>query len=471
MKNLVLVFLSVFIIVTHGGPTHALGVTHVTPSQKPFSIIIDLLPKSLSDFLVERTDFEAWFGEKHDLGYILETRRVKLLNEYGIPEERVCVVDSYFNKKQILECAEKLSHFFQRPPSHVFTSQETAIESAASIREIYKLQGMYPEQAKRFRDKVVMKSFLTDVLFPPLIELKDANLNDAITFASEHNYPLLFKPRSASGSHGIVVVANENELKSSFEEIKNTEGDLADYTLEKFIYGPTFHADGVIHNGDFVTLSVWENFPSTNYQSYRDFQPGGGVQVDDQNLFFKAQVLVKNALKSLGQQNGIFHLEFIKGDHSGELYFLETAARCGGGFTIDAVYQATGMNLFQEGARVEFGLEPSLLQEHKHEPSLTVVSYLVVLHSGPKNHTLTNLEYLNLEDNMTHKSVDEYEVSSLTWYQKSGFLGKILTNDSQVFNRWNQTAFFIRSKNSQFAKEHLLNLQETVSCNWSMIPQ
>jgi biotin carboxylase len=50
---------------------------------------------------------------------------------------------------------------------------------------------------------------------------------------------------------------------------------------------------------------------------------------------------------------GVSHAEFIKGAEDGRFYFLETAARVGGANIAEMVHVATGINLWQEWARIE----------------------------------------------------------------------------------------------------------------------
>jgi len=61
-------------------------------------------------------------------------------------------------------------------------------------------------------------------------------------------------------------------------------------------------------------------------------------------------------LRSLGIDNGVTHAEFIKAHEDGEFYFLEIAARVGGAFVSDMIEMASGINLWQEWARLEIAM-------------------------------------------------------------------------------------------------------------------
>jgi hypothetical protein len=56
---------------------------------------------------------------------------------------------------------------------------------------------------------------------------------------------------------------------------------------------------------------------------------------------------------ALGLVRGVAHAEFIRAHADGEFYFLECAARVGGAYINEMVEAATGINLWQEWARIE----------------------------------------------------------------------------------------------------------------------
>jgi biotin carboxylase len=58
-------------------------------------------------------------------------------------------------------------------------------------------------------------------------------------------------------------------------------------------------------------------------------------------------------LPALGLLRGVSHTEFIRSHETGKVYFLETAARVGGAHVADMVTAATGVNLWEEWAKVE----------------------------------------------------------------------------------------------------------------------
>jgi biotin carboxylase len=62
-------------------------------------------------------------------------------------------------------------------------------------------------------------------------------------------------------------------------------------------------------------------------------------------------------IAALGLLRGVAHAEFIKAQADGHFYFLECAARVGGAYINEMVEAATGINLWQEWARIEIAGE------------------------------------------------------------------------------------------------------------------
>jgi hypothetical protein len=85
---------------------------------------------------------------------------------------------------------------------------------------------------------------------------------------------------------------------------------------------------------------------------------GGGVfrtnTLPDDSLDAVAiRQLNNQVLEAFGMRYSASHSEYIRGDHDGELYFLETASRVGGAHIAEMVEAASGVNLWREWAKLE----------------------------------------------------------------------------------------------------------------------
>ena len=65
------------------------------------------------------------------------------------------------------------------------------------------------------------------------------------------------------------------------------------------------------------------------------------------------QALNREVIAAMGMVRGVTHAEFIRGEADGQFYFLEIAARVGGAHIDLMIEHATGLNLWEEWARIE----------------------------------------------------------------------------------------------------------------------
>jgi hypothetical protein len=61
----------------------------------------------------------------------------------------------------------------------------------------------------------------------------------------------------------------------------------------------------------------------------------------------------EKVLRTFQLTNGVSHTEFIRSRDDGAFYFLETSARVGGAHISDLIEAATGVNLWEEWAKIE----------------------------------------------------------------------------------------------------------------------
>jgi biotin carboxylase len=168
-------------------------------------------------------------------------------------------------------------------------------------------------------------------------------------FMKEVDPPWMFKPRSEASSLGIRKLKTPDEVWSVIDEL----GDIqTNYLLEQMIPGDIFHVDAIVSEGE-VVLAV----PSRYRRPLWDVTHGGGVfatammRREDEETKLLLE-LNHEIVSQLGFVRGVMHTEFIKGP-DGEFYFLETAARVGGAHIVEMVEVATGINLWEEWAKIE----------------------------------------------------------------------------------------------------------------------
>lgn len=237
----------------------------------------------------------------------------------------------------------------QQPIDRIVALDDYDVETAAALREHLQLEGMGDSAARRFRDKLAMRvaAQRAGLPVPPF----SAVFNNAAVarFLAEVPPPWLLKPRMLAGSEGIHKLTEPEAVWQLLDSL----GDRRSYYLiEQFIPGEVYHVDALVWQRQvvFALASRYGLPPMTALQGRGVFS----TQVLPQNGELARALLALNAqvIAAMGREWGPTHSEFIRGE-DGTLYFLETAARVGGGHIDKLVEAATGLSIWREAARIE----------------------------------------------------------------------------------------------------------------------
>ncbi len=115
----------------------------------------------------------------------------------------------------------------------------------------------------------------------------------------------------------------------------------------------SIHVDSVIFDGD-VRFAIASGYGRPPMEVSHD----GGVftsRILDRESALAQDLIAANArvMRTFGMRRGVSHTEFICAAADGQIYFLETSARVGGAHVSDLIEAATGLNLWEEWARLE----------------------------------------------------------------------------------------------------------------------
>jgi hypothetical protein len=224
------------------------------------------------------------------------------------------------------------------------------VEKAAFLREEFRIPGMGQTTAKHFRDKLAMrmKAAEAGIPVPPFTSLfHDEDIN---RFAAEVAAPWIVKPRSEASATGMKKVNNAHEL---WEAVHGLGDERHNYLVEQFKPGAVYHSDALSVDGKVVFCRI-SQYLDTPFEVAH----GGGIfrsatvefgGKDDKAL----QRLTAKVMKAFGMQYSASHTEFIRSNDDGKFYFLETASRVGGANLAEMVEISSGLNLWEEWAKVE----------------------------------------------------------------------------------------------------------------------
>lgn len=227
------------------------------------------------------------------------------------------------------------------------------VEKGALIRETFRIDGMGQTTSRYFRDKLAMRmraaaAGIRVPAFSPIFN------DEAVTaFLQVTEAPWLIKPRSEASATGIRKV---HSLEEAWSAIHLLGDNRHNYLIETFQPGKVYHVDALSVDGKAVFTRV-----SQYLATPMEVAHGGGVfrtgtlPLDTPETDALHQIN-DQVLEAFGMRYSASHSEYIRGDHDGELYFLETASRVGGAHIAEMVEAASGVSLWKEWAKLEIAV-------------------------------------------------------------------------------------------------------------------
>lgn len=224
------------------------------------------------------------------------------------------------------------------------------VATTASLREHLRIPGMGETTARHFRDKLAMRVQARDegMLVPPFTAV--FNYDDLRAYMADVSAPWVLKPRFEAGAIGIRKLHDSEQVWRALDELGDQQSY---YLLEKFVTGDVYHVDSLIWDKEVVfTIASKYGLPPLAVSH------GGGIFTTrvlpwDGEEAITLRGLTSELMRKLRLARGVSHTEFIRGEEDGRFYFLETAARVGGANIDRMVQAATGIELWQEAARIE----------------------------------------------------------------------------------------------------------------------
>lgn len=198
-------------------------------------------------------------------------------------------------------------------------------EPLAIVRERLGIRGMDPEEARRFRDKAVMKDALRSHGLPCAKHCLATDASQALAFA-EQCLPLVAKPPAGAGSIDTFRVEEPGQLESWVRAKPPTPE--APLLLEEFVQGREFSFDSASLGGRHVFHSISSYSPTplevmeTPWIQWAVMLPR---EIDGPE-FDPIREAGPAALDALGMVTGMTHMEWFRRD-DGSIAISEVAAR------------------------------------------------------------------------------------------------------------------------------------------------
>jgi ATP-grasp domain len=238
----------------------------------------------------------------------------------------------------------------------VIALEEFDVITAGLIREHLCMEGMTSTEARVFRDKLSMRvrASKADIPVPDFIHV--LNYDGLRDYMTRVPAPWVMKPRSDVSAIGIKKLDDSEQVWRAIDALdarENIRERSPYYLLERYVAGDVFHVDSLVQDSKVVFAGA-----SAYGRPPMDVTHQGGVFIsrtvqhgsDDEKRLLK---LNRKLIAALGLPHGATHAEFIKSSEDGEFYFLEIAARVGGAYIAESLEAASGINIWQEWARIE----------------------------------------------------------------------------------------------------------------------
>ncbi len=227
------------------------------------------------------------------------------------------------------------------PIDHVASFSETDQDKAPAIAGRLGLSAVHSsETIENVYDKFRMRQVLASA---GLDETRSGLVHDPAdvrSFAAEHGYPVILKPRTGTASLGVSLIADQDDLEAAYAwAFSSDEPWSGELIVEQFLCGPEFSVECFSEDGAHAVMAVTQ-------------KSAGSVHFVESGHVLPAPIpgesrrrigdYVMAALTALGVRSGPTHSEVIMTDGGPRL--VETHVRLGGDEIPELISDVLGLN-------------------------------------------------------------------------------------------------------------------------------
>ena len=266
----------------------------------------------------------------------------------------------------------------------ITTNNEYAVINAAVLAQLLQCRALLPETAVRFRDKKVQKQV---VAAHGIATARSVVIEDMLDIPSlEMPFErAVLKPAAGAATRMTRLVRSLDDLRSFAGKYQRHRGVPRTFVLEEFQWGDEWLVDGAVHGGEVAFYSA----ASYARPCLETLRAGKGLRIrrfdpdSEKWAFAAAEPVVRGALRALGLEAGVFHMELFVRD--GEITFGEVGARRGGAFVHEEIEHKFGVDLGDAAVCAALGEPPCV--EASVRPEVVGSTYLTapegLLYSAP----------------------------------------------------------------------------------------
>ncbi len=217
----------------------------------------------------------------------------------------------------------------------------------ARVAEKYGFPFYSVETAQWSTDKFQMKQRFMEGGVP----CAKGRLVNTVSEVEDFEYPVIVKPRDNSGSRGVKLCRNKEELQVSMAEaLENSHLDTV--LVEEFIEGPEYSIEGLHFNGESHVIQFTEK-KTTEFPYNVELGHIQPANISEENKQ-KIREIISKIGKALHFENCPSHTE-LKINERG-IYVIETSPRLGGDYITSTLTPlSTGINVEDQLLHISLG--------------------------------------------------------------------------------------------------------------------
>lgn len=269
----------------------------------------------------------------------------------GVPYADVYFNASTIDEKAITAAAEQF-----KPDGVMTLATDMPMRSLAVATSRLGLPGISYETAVKATDKYEMiKAFKSHNVESPWYFLirTEEELN---TVREQITYPCILKPTDNSGSRGVVLVHDEEELKKGFQ-YSTQEGRSGNVIIEEYMTGSEVSVEVMVVDGEVHVLAVTDKL-TTGVPHFVEMGHSQQSQLPEKDLQ-RIKDLAARAVQAIGIHHGPSHVEIMLTASGPKM--IELGARMGGDcITTHLVPLSTGIDMVKATIDVALGVKPDI---------------------------------------------------------------------------------------------------------------
>lgn len=303
----------------------------------------------------------------HAMGYKAGILADNQISHEGLDEfDRVEMID-FSNTQAELERLEKLD----LQAAGLYCIYENYIVAKALLGKALSVPALSLEAAQKSTDKILMReAFLANApsVTPQYSEI--TTVEEAVSFAQKHGYPVILKPANLVKSLLIIRCDSDEQLRKNFEYARSTIGKLyKEYGVRE--HNPRLLIEEFVTGLQYTVAALVDHEGTAHFcEGIVDITTAQDIGVNDTYLFCRSvptQIYneekealfeaARQGIRALGLRSSAAHVEIIYGKDGPKI--VEIGARTGG-YRPRMYKYAYGIDLIEQELMLSIGEVPNL---------------------------------------------------------------------------------------------------------------